>query len=76
MLLSGPHTWRRLIRSRIFRSTAHSRRKALRQQPGRFDVAAMVEQLEDRVLLSVSTPVLGSGTDVVFNGDGDIDSIY
>ena len=69
MLLSGLHNWRQSIRSRI------SRRKALHKAPGCFNVAARVEQLEDRILLTVSTPVLGSGADLVFIGDGGADSI-
>ena len=75
MMFSDLHTWRQSIRSRMSRRAAQTRRKALHQQLGSLHVAARVEQLEDRILLSVSTPVLGSSNDVVFNGDGGADEI-
>ena len=66
MLLSGLHTWRRLIRSRLSRSTAHSRRKVLHQRRSRFGFAAMVEVLEDRTLLSAGA------LDTSFSDDGKV----
>ena len=35
----------------------------------------LMERLEDRRLLTVVTPTLGASNDVVFSGDGDVDSI-
>ena len=76
MMFSGLRTWRQLIRSFIARSLAESsRRKALKKRRSGYDVPAVVERLEDRTLLSISTPVLGSSNDVVFNGDAGVDSI-
>jgi hypothetical protein len=74
MLLSGLHTWRKLIRSRFARNATQSRRKSLHKHLGRFDVAAMMEQLEDRTLLSNSS-VLGASNEAVFNDNGDVDSV-
>lgn len=39
-------------------------------------IVPQLERLEDRTLLSVSTPVLGASNDVVFNGDGDVDTVF
>lgn len=48
------------------------RKRHRRQKQNRL---ARFEQLEDRRLLTISTPILGSTNDVVFNGDNGTDSV-
>lgn len=48
------------------------RRKQMRTRRS-FLRAHQLEQLEDRRLLAVTTPTLGTSTDLVFNSDGDVD---
>lgn len=61
-----------LLSHRNSRRLAQHRHRVLHR---RRRTIARMEQLEERRLLAVSTPVLGTSNDVVFNGDAAADSI-